>query len=141
MEIETKQLEFSTKGKTDIIDITPEVKQALEEAGFKEGHVIVFSIGSTAGISTIEYEPGLVDQDVSGMFDHFAPYGKHYRHNLTWGDDNGAAHLRSTLTGSSFTVPFKEGKLLLGTWQQIAYFDFDTRPRSRKVILQMIGNK
>jgi secondary thiamine-phosphate synthase enzyme len=141
MDIETIQIEFSTKGKTDIIDITPKVTRALEEACFTEGHVILFSIGSTAGLSTIEYEPGLVHQDVSSMFDKFAPYGHHYQHNMTWGDDNGASHLRSTLTGSSLTIPFKEGKLLLGTWQQIAYFDFDTRPRSRKVVIQMIGNK
>ncbi len=141
MNIETIQIEFSTKGKTDIIDITPKVKQALKEAGLKEGHAIIFSIGSTSGISTIEYEPGLVHHDVSSMFNQIAPYGDHYEHNLTWGDDNGAAHLRSTLTGSSLTIPFKEGKLFLGTWQQIAYFDFDTRPRTRNVIIQMIGNK
>jgi secondary thiamine-phosphate synthase enzyme len=141
MDIETIQIEFSTKGKTDIIDLTPRVSLVLKEAGFMEGHVIIFSVGSTAGISTIEYEPGLVNQDVSGMFNQIAPYGDHYQHNLTWGDDNGAAHLRSTLTGSSLSIPFKQGKLLLGTWQQIAYFDFDTRPRTRKVIIQLLGNK
>ena len=141
MEIETVQIEFSTKGKTDIIDITPKVSDAVERFGFREGHVILFSIGSTSGLSTIEYEPGLVQHDVSDMFNTFAPYGKHYQHNLTWGDDNGAAHLRSTLTGSSLSIPFTKGKLVLGTWQQIAFLDFDTRPRSRKVVIQIIGIK
>lgn len=141
MDIKTIQIEFSTKGKTDIIDITSKVIRALEDTGFVEGHAIIFSIGSTAGLSTIEYEPGLVHQDVSRMFNFFAPYGDQYQHNLTWGDDNGASHLRSTLTGSSLTIPFKQGKLLLGTWQQIAYFDFDTRPRSRKVVIQILGKK
>jgi len=141
MEIETVEIEFSTRGKTDIIDITPKVNQVLEKTEFKEGHIILFSVGSTSGLSTIEYEPGLVHHDVSRMFDNFAPYGDHYQHNLTWGDDNGASHLRSTLTGSSLTIPFKNNKLMMGTWQQIAYFDFDTRPRSRKVIIQLIGKK
>lgn len=141
MEIHTVQIEFSTRGSTDIIDITPRVTEVLENSGFREGHVIIFSIGSTSGISTIEYEPGLVHHDVSQMFENFAPYGIPYEHNQTWGDDNGAAHLRSTLTGSSLSIPFTNGKLLLGTWQQIAFFDFDTRPRSRKVVIQLIGKK
>jgi secondary thiamine-phosphate synthase enzyme len=141
MEIETTEIEFSTKGKTDIIDITPKVNQVLSDSGFREGHVILFSIGSTSGLSTIEYEPGLVQHDVSSMFDNFAPYGDHYQHNLTWGDDNGAAHLRSTITGTSLNIPFRDGKLMIGTWQQVAYFDFDTRPRSRKVVVQLIGKK
>jgi secondary thiamine-phosphate synthase enzyme len=141
MDIHTVQIEFSTRGRTDIIDITPRVTEVLENSGFREGHVILFSIGSTSGISTIEYEPGLVQHDVSQMFENFAPYGIPYEHNQTWGDDNGAAHLRSTLMGSSLSIPFTNGKLMLGTWQQIAFFDFDTRPRSRKVVIQLIGKK
>ena len=141
MEIETIQVDFSTRGKTDIIDLTPRVSEVLAASGFREGHMVLFSIGSTSGLSTIEYEPGLVDHDVSEMFEAFAPYGADYRHNLTWGDDNGAAHLRSSLTGSSLSIPFIDGRLILGTWQQIAFFDFDTRPRSRKVVIQIIGKK
>jgi secondary thiamine-phosphate synthase enzyme len=141
MEIKTVEIEFSTKGKTDIIDITSKVDQVLTDSGFNEGHVTLFTIGSTSGISTIEYEPGLIHHDIATMFENFAPYGDHYQHNLTWGDNNGASHLRSTLTGTSLSIPFKQGKLMIGTWQQIAYFDFDTRPRSRKVVIQLIGKK
>jgi secondary thiamine-phosphate synthase enzyme len=141
MDLETVQIEFNSRGKTDIIDITPRVTEVLEKSGFLEGHLVLFSIGSTAGLSTIEYEPGLVQHDVARMLESFAPYGTHYQHNQTWGDDNGASHLRSTLMGSSLSIPFTRGKLMLGTWQQIAYFDFDTRPRSRKVVIQLIGNK
>jgi len=139
--IETHQIEFNTRGKTDIIDITDKVNRILEETGYIEGHVLLFAIGSTTGLSTLEYEPGLVQKDVAHMFDKFAPYGVHYEHNLTWGDDNGASHLRSTLTGSSLTIPFNHGKLTLGTWQQIVFLDFDTRSRSRKVVLQITGKK
>ncbi len=139
--IETRQIEFNTKGRTDIIDITEKVNRVLSETGFIEGHVLLFAIGSTTGLSTIEYEPGLVQKDVADMFNKFAPYGVHYEHNQTWGDDNGAAHLRSTLTGSSLTVPFNHGKLILGTWQQIVFIDFDTRSRSRKVVIQITGTK
>lgn len=141
IEVETTTLEFSTKGKTDIIDITDKVRSALHNSGFKEGQVTLFSIGSTTGLGTIEYEPGLVHHDVAEMLNKFAPYGVHYEHNQTWGDDNGASHLRSTLQGTSLVVPFNQGKLLLGTWQQIVFLDFDTRTRSRKMIIQIIGKK
>jgi len=106
-----------------------------------QGNATVFAIGSTTGITTIEYEPGLVNQDIREIYEKIAPYGKDYKHNLTWGDDNGAAHLRSMLTGTSLTVPFDNGTFVLGTWQQVVFIDFDTRPRERKVLIQFIGNK
>lgn len=141
LEIETHFIKFNTRGETHIIDITDEVRQIIAKAGFKEGNATVFGIGSTTGISTVEFEPGLVDKDIPRLYDKLAPYGPDYAHHNTWGDDNGAAHLRSTLTGSSLVVPFKGGRLLTGTWQQIIFIDFDTQPRNREVVVQIIGVK
>ena len=104
-----------------------------------EGQVSVFGIGSTTGISTLEYEPGLVNYDVKELLEQLMPYDKDYHHNQTWGDDNGSAHLRSLLMGTSHVIPFVKGKLLLGTWQQVVFVDFDTQPRDRRVVLQFIG--
>lgn len=139
MEIITHTIAFSTKGKTDIIDITDKVANVVAETGLQEGIVHVFAIGSTTGITTVEYEPGLVNHDIAEMFQQIAPYGKDYQHNQTWGDDNGSSHLRSTLIGTHLTAPMSKGSLLLGTWQQIIFIDFDTRPRSRKVVVQVMG--
>ena len=139
MDIQTSFLEFQTQGKTEIKDLTPQVQQKISQSGFSEGSVTVSAIGSTTGISTVEFEPGLVRHDIKEMFSKIAPYGVDYEHNKTWGDDNGAAHLRSTLTGTSQTYPFLEGKLILGTWQQIIFLDYDTRPRSRRVVVQILG--
>ncbi len=135
----TDHIEFETQGHTDILNITEQVQGIVTESGCQEGQALIFSVGSTGAISTVEYEPGLVNKDVAEMFDIFSPYKKGYAHNETWGDDNGAAHLRSTLTGTSFTVPFQDGGLLLGTWQQIVLIDFDTRKRTREVVVQVIG--
>ncbi|MDA0196878.1 MAG: secondary thiamine-phosphate synthase enzyme YjbQ [Bacteroidetes bacterium] len=139
MKITTRSIELQTSGFTHIIDITPQLQELMLNDQFNEGFVLVSAIGSTTGITTIEYEPGLVKHDISEMLDKLAPYGVNYRHNKTWGDDNGAAHLRSSLVGTSQTFPFKDGKLLLGTWQQIVFIDFDTRPRSREIVVQIIG--
>ena len=117
MTIETRIIQFNTRGNTDIINLNPRIKEQLANTGLQEGQVTVFAIGSTTGISTLEYEPGLVDHDVEEMFERLAPYQKDYQHNQTWGDDNGSAHLRSLLTGTSYCAPFSGGKLLLGTWQ------------------------
>ena len=125
MKIQTHTIEFSTKGYTDIIDLTPQIQRKLAESGLQEGQLTVFAIGSTTGISTVEYEPGLVNHDIRHMLEQLAPYSKNYEHNKTWGDDNGAAHLRSTLIGTSYVAPFSGGQLLLGTWQQIIFIDFD----------------
>ena len=137
--LETHSIEFATKGNTQLVDITGRIQQVLDQTDFTEGNITLFAVGSTTGLSTVEYEPGLVHHDVAEMYQKIAPYGMDYRHNLTWGDDNGAAHLRSTLTGSSLVIPFNHKKLILGTWQQIIFIDFDTRARSRTVIVQLIG--
>lgn len=140
IQIITYTIEFSTKGNTHLVDITEKVQNKVHQSGYTEGQVTLFAIGSTAGLSTVEYEPGLVDHDVSAMYQKIAPYGVPYEHNKTWGDNNGAAHLRSTLTGSSLVVPFSGKKLTLGTWQQIVFIDFDTRARTRKVVVQVLGS-
>ena len=137
--LETHSIEFSTQGNTQLVDITDKVQKVLSQSGLSEGNITLFAIGSTTGLSTVEYEPGLVHHDVAEMYQKIAPYGVDYRHNQTWGDDNGAAHLRSTLTGSSLVIPFIHNELVLGTWQQIIFIDFDTRARSRKVIVQVLG--
>jgi secondary thiamine-phosphate synthase enzyme len=140
MNIITNPILLQTKGYTDIIDITSRVQKSIDEVDFKEGSVLISAIGSTTGITTIEYEPGLVNHDISNMLDKLAPYNVNYEHNKTWGDNNGAAHLRSSLIGTSQTIPFRNGKLILGTWQQIVFIDFDTRPRDREIIVQIMGN-
>lgn len=139
VDIHTDSISFETQGNTDILNITEQIQDIVSESGMDEGHALVFAVGSTGGISTLEYEPGLVNKDIAEMFERFSPYGKDYAHNATWGDDNGAAHLRSTLTGTSFTVPFQEGELILGTWQQVVFLDFDTRRRAREVVVQVMG--
>jgi secondary thiamine-phosphate synthase enzyme len=139
MELVTNTIEFRTQGNTDIIDITSDVQDLVAQSGLTEGSAAVFVIGSTAGITTVEYEPGLVKTDLPELLNKFAPYGKNYAHNKTWGCDNGASHLRSSLIGSSLTVPFINQSLCLGTWQQVILIDFDTRPRSRNVVVQLTG--
>ena len=135
----TSTLHFNTKGKNDVLDITSEVQGFLTAQGLGDGSALIFAVGSTAGITTMEFEPGLARTDLGRMFDKIAPYGVDYAHNDTWGDDNGAAHLRASLLGPSLMVPFSAGKLMLGTWQQIVLVDFDTRARSRKVVVQVNG--
>ena len=139
MHLKTSIIEIQSEGYNDIVDITAEVQEVVIRSGLVEGQACVMAIGSTTGITTLEYEPGLVRQDVKGMLEKIAPYAKAYAHNQTWGDDNGAAHLRSFLTGTSLNVPFVKGKLILGTWQQIVFVDFDTQPRQRRVVVQVIG--
>jgi len=138
MAVLTKKISIETKGKSDMVDITAQVAAAVVESKFEEGIITVFVKGSTASISTVEYEPGLL-KDVPRSLDKFAPYGPDYEHHNTWHDDNGASHVRATLMGPSIVVPFKEKQLLLGTWQQVVLIDFDTRSRTRDVYLTIIG--
>lgn len=138
MRILTDHVEVSTKGHTDIVDVTPHVGEVLERSGLIEGQLTVFVSGSTAGVTTIEYEPGLL-RDFPEALEKMAPTGVTYHHDATWGDGNGYAHVRAALVGSSLTVPFQKKRLLLGTWQQIVVMDFDNRPRHRKIIVQMMG--
>ena len=141
IELSTHIIEIETQGHTHIIDITDKVQETLSKEEYEEGQVLIAAMGSTAGITTLEYEQGLVNFDVRNMLSKIAPYEAGYEHNRTWGDDNGAAHLRSALIGTSLTVPFQQGKLILGTWQQIVFIDFDTRHRHRQIVLQCMGRK
>ncbi len=136
--VSTHKHEINTSGQGDAHDITAVVRRALAQSGIRDGVVTPFVIGSTAGITTIEFEPGAV-HDLSSVFEELAPRDGQYRHHLRWGDDNGSSHVRAALLGPSVTVPFKDGELLLGTWQQIALFEFDTQPRRRDVIVQIVG--
>lgn len=141
MEIITTGILLQTEGNNTIFNITDEVLQAIKDHGFTEGQVLISSVGSTTGISTLEYEPGLVNHDVAEMLNILAPYGKPYEHNKTWGDDNGSSHLRSFITGTSQSIPFKDQMLLLGNYTNIVFIDYDTRPRERKIIVQIMGKK
>ena len=135
--IQTKVIQIKTKGFTEIIDLTDEIKKFLIETKVKDGTLIVFIPGSTAGVTTIEYEPGL-KKDIPEFLEKILPYKKDYEHHKTWGDDNGSAHIRAALIGPSQSIPIIDGKLTCGTWQQVVLIDFDTSARTRKVILQII---
>jgi secondary thiamine-phosphate synthase enzyme len=138
MKIATHEIHISTQGNTHIINITEDVVEKLDQSNLKEGTVFIFVIGSTAALTMCEYEPGLV-ADLKNMFEKLVPKGISYEHDTTWGDANGSAHLRASLLGPSLMVPFTKGKLILGTWQQIIFIDFDNRPRERKIIVQFHG--
>ena len=140
MEIETYAISFSTKGNCDIVDITDDVSMLISKNEFIEGNVIIFAGGSTAGITTIEYEPGLL-KDYPKFFDRIAPANINYDHDNTWHDGNGHSHVRAAVQGASLTVPFSKGRLLLGTWQQIIFIDFDNRSRKREITIQITGKK
>ena len=135
----SKKISLSTKGECDIVDITPQVAEQLSKSGIDSGTVTVFVAGSTAGVTTIEFEPGLVS-DLQELWQRIAPKGIPYSHDRRWGDGNGYAHVRASLLGASLVVPFSNKLLSLGTWQQIVLVDFDNRPRSREVILQITGD-
>jgi secondary thiamine-phosphate synthase enzyme len=137
MNVITKTTRIKTRGENDMIDITGQTSKA-EESKLKDGIVTVFVLGSTAAITTIEYEPGLT-QDFSRMLSRIAPIDIEYEHDNTWHDGNGHSHVRASLIGPSLTIPFKDGDLILGTWQQIVLLETDTRHRERKIILQIIG--
>ena len=134
----TKNVSLQTKGECDIVDITPQVQQQLSETGIKDGTVTVFITGSTAGVTTIENEPGLI-VDFKAMWERVIPKNIEYRHDRAWGEGNGYSHVRASLLGASLVVPFHNKRLALGTWQQIVVVDFDNRPRSRQVLLQVMG--
>ncbi len=135
----TKYIEVSTKGNNEVLDITPQASKAVGESGVSAGTATLFVVGSTASITTTEYEPGLVNHDIKAAFEKIAPANGRYEHEETWHDDNGHSHVRASLLGPSLAVPIVGGKLTLGTWQQIVLVDFDTRPRNRRVVCQIIG--
>jgi len=138
MKIKTEYLRLQTRGDAEMIDITDEVQSLLTRNGFNEGNVTLFVPGSTGALTTIEYEPGLL-KDFPMILERIAPKNIEYEHHKRWGDYNGHSHVRATLIKSSFTVPISDGKLILGTWQQIVFIELDVRPRRRKIIVTVIG--
>lgn len=134
----SETISFHTKGDGDIVNLTGDVAAAVQESRIRDGIAVICAIGSTAGVSTIEYEPGLI-HDWPALMQKLVPSGTAYRHDQTWGDGNGYAHLRSTLVGTTFTAAVSGGQLILGTWQQIVFLEFDNRARDRQVRVQVIG--
>ena len=129
---------MSTKGNSEVVDITEKVAALLHQQKLKEGNATIFVVGSTASITTTEFEPGL-KKDIPEMFERLAPSNSPYHHDDTWGDGNGHAHVRASFLGPSLVVPFASGVLLLGTWQQIVLIDFDNRARNRDIVIQLMG--
>ena len=138
MTIITKTIQVKSRGENEMVDMTKQTSRLLTESKLEEGLVTVFVSGSTAAISTIEYEPGLIN-DFPDMLSRVVPNDIEYQHNETWHDGNGHSHVRASLIGPSLTVPFKDRNLILGTWQQIVFIELDTRSRKRRIILQLIG--
>jgi secondary thiamine-phosphate synthase enzyme len=140
LDITTSFLSFATSGDTDVIDITRQVSEKVVISGIEEGYAHLFVSGSTASITTIEYEQGAIS-DLKEAIERLAPEDTFYRHNERWGDGNGHAHVRASLLGPSLTIPVINGRLALGTWQQVVFIDFDNHPRERRVIMQLAGKK
>jgi secondary thiamine-phosphate synthase enzyme len=133
------RFQVRTRGDTDVIDITDRVSRVLTESGIRQGILVVFVVGSTAGVTTTEAEPGLLNHDLKAFWERVAPRGEYYHHEQTWHDDNGHAHVRASALGPSLAIPVVDGRLTLGTWQQIVLLDFDTRPRQREIVIQIVG--
>jgi secondary thiamine-phosphate synthase enzyme len=138
MKVTTTTLSVHTQGHTDIVDLTPRVEEALKQSGVREGTVTVFVSGSTAALTTIEYESGVLE-DLKQAIARMAPEGIPYAHDRRWGDGNGYAHVRAALLGPSLAIPVVGGGLALGAWQQIVLLDFDNRARKREILLQILG--
>ena len=140
MPVITRRLSLSTEGEDDVIDITGEVQRVVDESGVDDGVTVVFVPGSTAVVTTIEYEPGLA-KDFPDMLARVAPQDIEYEHQKAWHDGNGRSHVKASLVGPSLVVPFEDGSLTLGTWQQIVLVELDTRPRQREVVVQVMGEE
>lgn len=138
MPVHTFSLSMSTGGHADIRDITDEIGQFVYQSGLKNGTATIFCPSSTSALTTIEYENGVL-QDLRQLFDEIIPSDRPYAHDSAWGDGNGYSHVRAALLGPSLSVPFANGRLTLGTWQQIVYIDFDNRPRRRELVIQILG--
>jgi secondary thiamine-phosphate synthase enzyme len=139
MAVQTQSISLHTRGQGDTRDITGDVQRAVVASGVRQGIVCIFCPGSTGGLTTIEFEPGVV-QDLGDCLERIAPQGIPYAHDAAWGDGNGFSHVRSSLVGPSITVPIVDGDLTLGTWQQIVFIDFDNRSRQRRLVLQIMGD-
>lgn len=137
--VETRDISLSTNGNGDIRDITGHLSSVLEDSKIQSGTVTIFCPSATSGLTTIEYESGCV-QDLQRLFDEIVPEGKHYAHNARWGDGNGHSHVRAALLGPSISIPFIDRQMTLGTWQQVIFIDFDNRARTRKLIVQIMGD-
>jgi len=135
MSFKTIEVELNAHG--DMKDLTPEIQKFVKDSEKKNGAVLVFVVGSTGAVTTIEYEPGL-KKDFPRIMDKIAPYSDYYEHHETWHDDNGSSHVKASIVGPSLLIPFMNKKLMLGTWQQVVVINFDTRPRRRKIILQIL---
>jgi len=138
MKIVNEKISLETKGNPDLINITDRLRAILSKEKLKKGSLSVFVIGSTAAITTFEYEAGLI-KDMEELYERLIPRGKRYHHDDTWGDANGFSHMRAAIQGPSLTIPFDNGKLMLGTWQQVVLAEFDNQPRQREVVVQIIG--
>jgi secondary thiamine-phosphate synthase enzyme len=139
MAVRSHTLEIDTRGDNEVLDLTERITACVSDSGVTHGIAVACVVGSTAGITTTEFEPGLVTRDLKAAFEGIAPERGAYLHEQTWHDDNGHSHVRASLLGPSITVPVLDGRLALGTWQQIVLIDFDTRPRQRRVVVQIIG--
>jgi len=139
MAVETHTFEMQTRGDCEVLDLTSRIAHFVGSGGIKDGLVTVFVVGSTASITTTEFEPGLANHDLKAAFEKIAPPNGTYLHEQTWNDDNGHAHVCASLVGPTLTVPVSSKKLDLGQWQQIVLIDFDTRPRTRKIIVKVVG--
>ncbi len=131
-------IEVELEAEKGFADITAKVQEIISKSGMKRGIAVVFNVGSTGAVTTMEFEPGL-KKDIPRALERVAPRNESYEHHLTWGDDNGAAHVRAALLGPSLVVPFVNGRLTLGTWQQIVIINFDTRRRRRRVVVMLLG--
>ena len=138
MQIINQRITLKTKGSGDLVNITDEISELLQKSKLIKGNVTVFNIGSTAAITTFEFEPGMI-KDMQELYEKIVPSSQHYHHDDTWGDANGFSHLRAALQGPCLTIPFEKGALMLGTWQQVVLAEFDNRPRQRKIVVQIIG--
>jgi secondary thiamine-phosphate synthase enzyme len=140
MPVSTKIINIVSNGENEMIDITLQTAEAINSSKLQDGVVVIFVSGSTAAVTTIEYEPGL-QKDFPKMLARLAPSDIEYEHDNRWHDGNGHSHVRASLIGPSLTVPFKNGKLMLGIWQQIVVVEMDNRGRERNIVLQMIGEQ
>ncbi len=138
MSVATKELHFDTQGEVEIIDITEKVNSKLQESSIEDGIVTIFVPGATGAVTTIEYEPGLL-QDLPSALERLFPKGIGYEHEYRWHDGNGHSHVRASVLGPSLTVPFHDQRLMLGTWQQVVFIELDNKRRSRRIILQIMG--
>lgn len=136
--IQLSYIEFETKGRNEIVDITGNIRQIVDRSGINDGSALIFVPGATGGLSTIEYEPGLIE-DFPNLMEKLIPEKEYYFHNETWHDGNGHSHLKATLIGPSLTIPYENKRLILGTWQQVVFLEFDNKPHHRRIAVQLIG--